>query len=231
MHEGSRCVWALWAKNTEAWETCLSKQTAYNGENVFKCQSSRNISLFVLHNLCHVNSQALIAQPASVLFISLLAQLHLTHFFFPSSPPLLSSTHKTRISYTNTPPPRPRSSFLFFSSLTSSPFLSAAPEAVVCLLTSWSWASAGLRLAPIIRAWQGAAVSTCQPNKHPLWHRLGVCRGERANRRTIDYMEGTECLHFPPVYYAPDRLQLFCHAQPSLWNSYYWSPSIQWLWR
>lgn len=49
-------------------------------------------------------------------------------------------------------------------------FLICAPEGAVCLLTSWSLASAGLRLAPIIRAWQGAAVSTCQPNKHPLWH-------------------------------------------------------------
>lgn len=40
---------------------------------------------------------------------------------------------------------------------------------VVCLLTRLK-NSAGPRLAPIIRAWQGAAVSTCQPNKHPLWH-------------------------------------------------------------
>lgn len=40
---------------------------------------------------------------------------------------------------------------------------------VVCLLTRLK-NSAGPRLAPIIRAWQGAAVSTCQTNKHPLWH-------------------------------------------------------------
>lgn len=40
---------------------------------------------------------------------------------------------------------------------------------VVCLQTRLK-NSAGPRLAPIIRAWQGAAVSTCQTNKHPLWH-------------------------------------------------------------
>lgn len=57
-------------------------------------------------------------------------------------------------------------------------FLISTPEGVVCLLTSWSKNSTGLRLAPIIRAWQGAAVSTCQTNKHPLWHPPGhVWRG------------------------------------------------------
>lgn len=72
----------------------------------------------------------------------------------------------------------PSSSSLFFSSLISSPFRICTPEGVVCLLTSWSKASTGLCLAPIIRAWQGAAVLTCQPNKHPLWHPPGcVLRG------------------------------------------------------
>lgn len=57
-------------------------------------------------------------------------------------------------------------------------FLICTPKGVVCLLTSWSKDSAGLRLAPIIRAWQGAAVSTCQTNKHPFWHPPGcVWRG------------------------------------------------------
>lgn len=57
-------------------------------------------------------------------------------------------------------------------------FLICTPEGVVCLLTSWSKDSAGLRLALIIRAWQGAAVSTCQTNKHPFWHPPGcVWRG------------------------------------------------------
>lgn len=73
--------------------------------------------------------------------------------------------------------PPPSSFFSFFSSYFLS-LLISTPEGVLCLLTSWSKASAGLRLAPIIRAWQGAAVSTCQPNKHPLWHPSGcVWRG------------------------------------------------------
>lgn len=96
--------------------------------------------------------------------------------FFPISPPLLSSSHKTGTSRTDTPPCLFRLSFLLLSYFLS--FLICPPEGVVCLLTSWSRASAGLRLAPIIRAWQGAAVSTCQPNKHPLWHPPGcVLRG------------------------------------------------------
>lgn len=58
-------------------------------------------------------------------------------------------------------------SSLFFSFL---PLYYLQPlKEVVCLLTRLK-NSAGPRLAPIIRAWQGAAVSTCQPNKHPLWH-------------------------------------------------------------
>lgn len=97
-----------------------------------------------------------------------------------SSPPsffsLLSSPQKTQAlaALIHNPP-------LFLLSFLLSYFLSfliCTPEGFVCLLTSWSKASAGLRLAPIIRAWQGAAVSTCQPNKHPLWHRPGcVLRG------------------------------------------------------
>lgn len=86
------------------------------------------------------------------------------------------STYNTGTSCTNTPPSLFRLSFLLLSYFLS--FLICTPEGVVCLLTSWSKASAGLRLAPIIRAWQGAAVSTCQPNKHPLWHPPGcVWRG------------------------------------------------------
>lgn len=112
--------------------------------------------------LGHVTSQAMIAQP-------IIRSLHLFPIFS-----VIPFSHETVTSCTNTPPsPLPT----FFSSYFLS-FLICTPEGFVCLLTSWSKASAGLRLAPIIRAWQGAAVSTCQPNKHPLWHPPGcVLRG------------------------------------------------------
>ncbi len=98
-----------------------------------------------------------------------LAHLLLSYF-------LSSTFFKTGYSCTNTQPSLFLLSFLLLSYFLS--FLICTPEGVVCLLTSWSKPSAGLRLAPIIRAWQGAAVSTCQTNKHPLWHPPGcVWRG------------------------------------------------------
>lgn len=85
-------------------------------------------------------------------------------FFILPSFSTLSSTHKTGTHFTNIP------LFLFLFCLSFSSSFLSAPLKDFCLLTSWSKASAGLRLAPIIRAWQGATVLTCQSNKHPLWH-------------------------------------------------------------
>lgn len=106
-------------------------------------------------------------------FFTFFCVAHLLFLFFAH----LSSTHKASSRCTNNTTLR----LLYSLSLSLSYFLSFlifTPEGDVCLLTSWSNASAGLRLAPITRAWQGAAVSTCQPNKHPLWHPPGcVLRG------------------------------------------------------
>lgn len=104
-------------------------------------------------------------------FFTFFRVAHLLFLFFAH----LSSTHKASSRCTNniTLPASSLLSLSYFLSL-----LIFTPEGDVCLLTSWSNASAGLRLAPITRAWQGAAVSTCQPNKHPLWHPPGcVLRG------------------------------------------------------
>lgn len=148
MHAGSQCANDVWAQK---------HKRQRNPEKLFgHMWTTPSTILFIC---------TILSSPGSTLLLC----------FFPIFS-LLSSTYKTGTRCTNTPPPLFLFSFILLSYFLS--FLICTPEGVVCLLTSWSKASAGLRLAPIIRAWQGAAVSTCQPNKHPLWHPPGcVWRG------------------------------------------------------
>lgn len=79
-----------------------------------------------------------------------------------------------RLSFSDTKKPTvciivPCCHFLPFLFISSS-FLICSPWKKLSVCETRLKNSAGLRLAPIIRAWQGAAVSTCQTNKHPLWH-------------------------------------------------------------
>lgn len=108
---------------------------------------------------CHYLKTDMYSSPPSPGFITWVF-LYISFSILYSTPFLITGT--------NCVPPAPLPLLSYFLL-----FLICTPKGAVCLWTGESWDSAGLLLALIIRAWQGAALSTCQTNKHPLWYPPG----------------------------------------------------------